>query len=117
MREYTIPHNVRLTSHAIRRLSQRGIRRECVAYTLTHGKRTRRPDRTEIFLHAQDVLHEDRKAMHKASGLVVVFNERTAEIVTAYYRDRYPRPFKKVERELRRDSRRPRLLKAWGCVR
>lgn len=97
-----LPQNIHLTTHIVGRMSQRSIPCEHIAYALLHGKRKVSGDCAMIFLRKRDILPEDKRDMQDAAGLVVIFDESTEALVTAYYRDHYACPLKKVPRELRR---------------
>ena len=84
MTSHQTPHSV-LTRHAKVRCSQRGIRREQVEYVIRHGKRYHHGGGTWYFLRKRDIHPDDIRRFAKSSGLAVMVDESTMEVITVFH--------------------------------
>lgn len=84
-----------LTSHAIRRMSQRAISREAIEITLRHGMRIEQSGATVYFLgHRNMPSGLSAAETSRLAGTTVVM-ARDGSIITTFRRQRLPRSIRK----------------------
>jgi hypothetical protein len=84
--------NVRISSHARKRMRQRAITEEDIRYVLRHGTRIRRAGVLHIVLRWKDIPGQDRclERIRRLEGTTVIINtKQTPPYITTAYRNRF----------------------------
>ena len=101
-----------LSTHALKRISQRGISPEVIKIVLKHGTKIHRAGVLFVFMRAKDIPEGIQPSVaERLDGLIVVASSDGSKIITVY---RNRKGLKEIKKKLKRfavgESRPPRRV-------